>query len=360
MTLVGFLFKETGRILLKKGYKNQSALVKGANLWRKTPATKRKSTVKCFFEIYKLFRYWNAFPDTYFRFGMFLRDFIDYEQMKSFIPQDAYARYSRDKNSKYHVLIDDKIIFHDLMTHYGLPVPTRYFTFRDGKFRNGSELMTDFEVDTIIQSIDDNRIFVKRYTGGAASGVSIFTKKGKGKYVDVDNEVVNATMIRKKYAGQDFFFEKEIVQEPILREFNPDTVNTIRVLTYKNKIISATVRFGGKGEFVDNVSANGVAVNLDINTGLLGEYGLKMYSTVERFYEHPDSHIKFKDTLVVQWTAVKEIVEKTLRYLPYYCSVGFDVATTPDGPVILEINTGSGINLSQMGKDYGLAYVFKS
>ena len=85
-----------------------------------------------------------------------------------------------------------------------------------------------------------------------------------------------------------------------------------------------------------------------------------MYSTVERFYEHPDSHIKFKDTLVVQWTAVKEIVEKTLRYLPYYCSVGFDVATTPDGPVILEINTGSGINLSQMGKDYGLAYVFKS
>lgn len=245
------------------------------------------------------------------------------------------------------------------MTQYGLPVPTRFFTFRQGEFRHGANLLTDIEVNSILKGISDERIFVKRFTGGAASGVSIFNKVDNGIYADKDGDIVSAEMIRKKYYNQDFFFEKQIVQEPVLSQFNPETVNTIRVLTYNNQVISATVRFGGRGEYVDNVSANGVAVSLDIETGILGDYGMKMYSTVERFYSHPNSHIIFNGTKVTQWTEVRSLVEKTLKYFPFYRSVGFDIATTNKGPVILEINTGAGINLSQMGKEYGLARFLK-
>ena len=217
--------------------------------------------------------------------------------------------------------------------------------------------MTNEEVDAVIQAIDDERIFVKRFTGGAASGVSIFTKIEKGKYVDADNELVSASMIRKKFVGQDFFFEKQLIQEPVLSQFNPDTVNTIRVLTYKNKVVSAGVRFGGKGSFVDNTAKGGVAVSLDIHTGILGNYGMREYD-LNHYIAHPDSHIKFAETKVTQWPEVKKLVEKSIKYLPYYNSVGFDVATTNDGPVIIEINTGAGIYLSQMGKEEGLAKSF--
>lgn len=357
MILINYLIHEFGRILLKKGHKNHSDLVRGLELYQNCPRHLKKPITKCILEIDKLCRYWHAFPDTYFRFGMFLNDYIDIERMKSYIPQDAYYRFSKDELPKYHVLIDDKIIFHDLMTHYGLPVPTRYFTFRGGEFRNGAELMTNEEVDAVIQAIDDERIFVKRFTGGAASGVSIFTKIEKGKYVDADNELVSASMIRQKFVGQDFFFEKQLNQEPILSQFNPDTVNTIRVLTYKNKVVSAAVRFGGKGSFVDNTAKGGVAVSLDIHTGILGNYGMREYD-LNHYIEHPDSHIKFAETKVTQWPEVKKLVEKTMKYLPYYNSVGFDVATTNDGPVIIEINTGAGIYLSQMGKEEGLAKYF--
>lgn len=44
--------------------------------------------------------------------------------------------------------------------------------------------------------------------------------------------------------------------------------------------------------------------------------------------------------------------------MPYFKSVGFDIAITTEGPIIVEINTGAGIYLSQMGKEYGLADVF--
>lgn len=358
MTFIDYLIREFGRIILKKGYKQHSDLIRGVRLYKNTPTKIKKSPLVCMKEVILLFNHWNAFPDSYFRFGMFLKEYKDKNKMKSFVPQGAYYRYSVCQDPRFNILIDDKIIFHDLMTQYGLPVPIRYFTFRGGEFRQGADLITDIEVDSILKSISDERIFVKRFTGGAASGVSIFTKKEKGVYVDKDGDIVNAAMIRKKYANQDFFFEKQIIQEPVLSQFNPDTVNTIRVLTYKNKVISATVRFGSKGEYVDNVSANGVAVSLDIETGVLGDYGMKMYSTIEHFYEHPTSHLKFLNTKVTQWFEVKRLVEKTLKYMPYYKSVGFDVATTENGPVILEISNGAGINLSQTGKEYGLAKYF--
>ena len=318
----------------------------------------KKNIFRVLLELNKLSIHWHAFPDTYFRFGMFLKDYTDSKKMRSFVPQGAYNKLNRGGDHRYNVLIDDKIIFHDLLSYYHIAVPYRFFTFRNDEFRNGHRLLDDKEVDTIISGITDNRIFVKRFTGGAASGISIFTRTADGFYTDSMGDRVCAKMIRNKYSGEDFIFEKQLVQEPILSQFNPDTVNTIRVMTYKNKVISAAVRFGGKGSFVDNTAKGGVAVSLDINTGYLQSYGLREYD-LTHYTEHPATHIKFENVKVDQWEAVRDIVEKTSRYLPYYNSVGFDVATTNDGPVIIEINTGAGIYLSQMGKEIGLEKYFK-
>lgn len=55
-----------------------------------------------------------------------MKDYTDIDKMKSFIPQKVYNFYSADKDSRYHLLIDDKILFHDFLSYYGLPVPTRF------------------------------------------------------------------------------------------------------------------------------------------------------------------------------------------------------------------------------------------
>lgn len=43
MTFIGFLIREFGRILLKKGYKQHSDVVKGIHLYRITPPNIKKS-----------------------------------------------------------------------------------------------------------------------------------------------------------------------------------------------------------------------------------------------------------------------------------------------------------------------------
>ena len=114
-----------------------------------------KSLINIYLELKKLIKYWHCFPDTYFRFGMFLKDFGDMELMKTFVPQGAYYRYAADKDSQYHILLDDKILFHDVMRMYHLPVPERYFVFQAGVFRRNGNIIDDAEVDDIISKITD-------------------------------------------------------------------------------------------------------------------------------------------------------------------------------------------------------------
>ena len=335
-----------------------SAFFKGFHFYKSVKNVRKKSYLVVLKEVRSQYYHWGeVFPDTYFRFGMFLENCTDQRRMLSFIPREAYYRYAKDDDPRYHVLIDDKILFHDIMMHYGFPVPQRFFIFRNNEFRSGNQLLTDEQVDSIISSVNDERIFVKRYTGGCASEISIFKRGEYGKYYSEEGDLVSSSLIRSKFKNQDYIFEKQLQQDEVLKQFNPDTVNTIRVLTYKNKVISATVRFGGKGSFVDNYSQGGVAVSLDIESGVLGDYGMRDYD-ITHYTEHPDSHLKFKGVQVTQWNDAKMLVERVCKYMPYYNSVGFDVATTINGPVIIEINTGAGTNLSEAGKDEGLARFF--
>ena len=143
-----------------------------------------KSLITTYLESNKLAKLYHCFPDTYFRFGMFMKDFGDFKLMKSFIPQQAYYRITTDREARYHILVDDKILFHNIMKMYGLPAPERYFVFQDKSFRKDGIIITDQEADDIIANISDERFFIKRFRGGAASGISIAIRKDDGFYTD--------------------------------------------------------------------------------------------------------------------------------------------------------------------------------
>ena len=308
-----------------------------------------------------LYNYWDgAFPDSYFRNGMYTVDYTDVEKMKSFVPQEAYYCFAAraTKDSRYNLLIDDKIICHDVLSYYNIPVPERLFVYRNNEFRCGGILLTDEQVDAKLAETKEPRIFVKNFTGGGASGISILQNKGE-RYCDDSGIEVSSAYIKETYKDHSVIFEKQIMQHPEMAKFNPDTVNTIRVLTYKNKIIAATIRFGGKGCFVDNISKGGLAVNVDVETGRMSEWGMRKYN-FEHCTEHPDTHEKFSGQIVPRWDEVKSIVERSMSFMPYFGSVGYDVAISKDGPLIVEINTGAGIGLSQIGMEQGLASKFKN
>ena len=308
-----------------------------------------------------LSRYWRVFPDMYFKMGMFSTCWSDMHQMETYIPQDAFTRFENKHKSKYNILIDDKIIFHDLMNYYHLPVPKVFFIYKNKKFYIDNIPVCDKSIDKVISEVVEDRIFVKRYTGGEASGVFVFKKKGDVFY-DGDNPV-SARYIREKYQDEKFFFEQKINQSILTKKFNPDSVNTIRVLATSHngtiKLLSATARFGRKGSFIDNAACGGVSVAIDLETGTFADYGVLMYSP-KKYYEHPYSSVKFSGNVIDCWDKVLEVANRTLELFPPYCTVGFDIAITETGPLVVELNTGPGMFLSQAGRTHGLAQLYNN
>ena len=59
---------------------------------------------------------------------------------------------------------------------------------------------------------------------------------------------------------------------------------------------------------------------------------------IERIERHPDSGVRFRDFLVPQWPMLREAAKHAAAAFPEFRTVGWDVALTPDGPVILEGN----------------------
>lgn len=360
-----FVLKNLIKGKLRLSFAEKSPVYRGLRFYNSVK-TGKKPLKQVYVECKKLYNYWDGcWPDTYFRFGMFVEGYGDEEKMCSFVPQDAYYRYSKQTTDelKYNLLIDDKILCHDMLSFYGFPVPERFFVFRNNEFRSKDRILSDAEVDEILSTVDDKRIFVKKFTGGAASGISILQRNenqagNQVGFYDKSGMFFTAATIREKYSKQSIIFEKQIKQHPVLSCFNPETVNTIRVLTYENKVIAATIRFGRKGSFVDNTAKGGIAVALDIETGELGSWGMREYE-IEHYYEHPDTHLKFKGVKIDLWPQVKSLVETVSQFMPYYRSVGFDIALTLNGPIVVEINTGAGVYLSQMGYEYGLGKFFK-
>ena len=250
----------------------------------------KKSFVTVFKEVNTLCKYWHHFPDTYFMFCHYKKEYDNMQQLKTFLPQGSYEHFLKGglDSSAYGIVVSDKVIFHELMQQYGIPVPHMLFVYKNNHFFAGNSIVSEEDVDRILQNTTDKRIFVKLPCAGAAKGVFLAKRVGDRYYLD--NGLLNSDYIKQRFENQSVFFEKQLEQEPVFKSFNPDTINTIRILTLnyngQMSIVSAAARFGRPGKFVDNMHAGGIGVSINLETGRLEEYGGRRFDPT-KYYCHP-------------------------------------------------------------------------
>jgi len=170
----------------------------------------------------------------------------------------------------------------------------------------------------------------------------VFGTRGTGVEV-VEFECVNDA---KKYLSNLYnsgvtaiIIEELIVQHDKLSEFHKESANTLRVITirYDDRVdvIHAYLRVGRGDSVIDNASAGGVFGVVNIETG-------RIYAACDRwgssFDVHPDSGKHLIDFEIPKWDEVKELVKKAAQVLPEVRYVGWDVAITNTGCVLVEGN----------------------
>lgn len=136
--------------------------------------------------------------------------------------------------------------------------------------------------------------------------------------------------------------EEVIVNHPEVERFHPSSLNTIRFITMKDAdgtiyLEKAIFRMGVHGSDVDNLSLGGIGVEL-LPDGTLAEWGHYFDPSTPSSTEHPDSHLTFKGFRMPFYTQCVDMALEVHRMNPKLNRIGFDIAVSPTGPVLVEIN----------------------
>lgn len=138
-----------------------------------------------------------------------------------------------------------------------------------------------------------------------------------------------------------------VENHPDIGAFHPASLNTLRIIIMRTpgggvELNRAVMRFGAHGSSVDNLYAGGIGVPVDIKNGCLVAWGHALAADTPPYDRHPDTGILFEGFKIPYWKESLEMVLDIRKKLfPEVFNIGFDVAITPHGPVMIEANVSS-------------------
>lgn len=152
------------------------------------------------------------------------------------------------------------------------------------------------------------------------------------------------------------FLEDLVVQHPEMDVLCPASVNTIRIMTYNDhgnpRIIWMGMRIGNGVNAVDNFHAQGMGASIDMEKGCL--VGNAIDKDNVTFTHHPVTGVQFDGFKLPCFEEAKALVLQAAREDNHILVVGWDVALSDKGPVIIEGNRRPGFDLPQVLADRGL------
>lgn len=198
----------------------------------------------------------------------------------------------------------------------------------------------------IISISASKSIFIKRNTG--LGGLHAFKFDSR----NLDNRALVEDLY-KLMGTNDFLFQETVIQHDKINEIYPESLNTVRVHATvdsdnKVEIISALMRFGSNGSVVDNGSAGGFFVPVDLTNWTLGKTGSVFFKNgANQYIKHPDTGYEFKGFEIPYGCEIEKEINKVA---PLFDAsfIGWDVAITNEGPLIIEGNENPHVNMAQI------------
>lgn len=176
-----------------------------------------------------------------------------------------------------------------------------------------------------------DKFILKPFSGHSGNGIEIL----KVSDFKSKKELFDYTLEKAPYVAEEL-----IKQSNELGKFHINSVNTIRVVTFYYKedvsILWTFLRVGAHGSAVDNMGASGFGAFIDPETGIIISDGIDWLGNKEEF--HPDSKIKFKGFQIPKWDKLLETVKNLASEISEMHCIGWDLALTNDGWVLVEGN----------------------
>jgi hypothetical protein len=240
--------------------------------------------------------------------------------------------------------LEDKIQFETSARKAGLPVAEIVATIKnqDIVFRHANGLPEEdlftkfggrFGGDGCLHWEFDNT--TKTWTNGDGA------KDQNGLLVALIAEAPEADiLIQRKYENSVF-----------MAQLSSGGLCTLRIVTYRlpdhePQFFRASLRMPTGGNAVDNFSMGGLGAALDDRGSFLGVSSLAAQGAP--IHEHPDTGVSLHKLKLEGWDSAVQLALVAHAKLTNVPTVGWDVALTEEGPILIEANAGWGGNVFQI------------
>ena len=180
---------------------------------------------------------------------------------------------------------------------------------------------------------------------------------GKGVYVTSITELTDPLGFCHEVCKQRMILEELVVQHPDTAQVNPDSLNTIRINTVidnsgKIQVFASSFRMGVGNVQVDNLHHGGIAALVDLETGKICSpaYGEEAVP----YRKHPYTGVFLPGLQLPFWEDAKQMALRAAERIPKMRLVGWDIAITAHGPILIEGNPNPGLASIQMPIQTGI------
>ena len=144
--------------------------------------------------------------------------------------------------------------------------------------------------------------------------------------------------------------EELVIQNKEWSKLSPNSINTVRVVTKcikgKAEVIFAVVRIGSGKSIVDNFHQGGCGVKVNIEKGALEGHTIDNKNSESEYTA--TTHVKVDGFKIPYWKEIIEMTCQAAKVNDKVNIVGWDVAITDNGPLLIEGNRGPGMDIIQV------------
>jgi hypothetical protein len=322
-----------------------------ATMSRPTKAITGKPISRQFIELFLLFYRHGLDAQAYYMFELYRPEYwptaggylTRYETKNGIIKLLTWQL----SDYEHLTILDNKLTFAAFCKDLGVPTPPLL-----GIARDGTLTLEPGAADRL-----DQDLFIKPVKSKGSRGIDVFSSVGPGRYCDeAGQEIDRAALIERvaeRSKTQHLMVQQRLFNHPSIADLAEQSLMAVRVITCKRDLDPTAIVTYAFIRIITRLEPSWpvnyeLGISVDLATGKLGPAtGDKEQWLLKWWDVHPVTKAQVTGRTLPHWEEIKAIALKVHNASHGRLLVGWDIAVTPDGPLLLEGNSYPDVDFPQ-------------